>query len=65
MVQESSDNQSNVAPEEVWGQMSDEQRARALDLLTEIALKYVLTQIGKGKGAVKAGTCEPAEDTPT
>lgn len=64
MVGEKPDDQPDGAPEEVWGQMSDEQWARALDLLTEIALKHVLAQIGKGEGETRDRTREPAEDTP-
>jgi hypothetical protein len=63
MVQERPDEQPEGAPEAVWGQMSDEQRAKALDLITEIALKHVLAQIGKGEGETRDRTREPAEDT--
>lgn len=65
MEQEKPDEQPDVSPEKLWDQLSDEQRTRVLGLLTEVALKYVLAQMGKGKGDTTNGTCEPVEDTQT
>jgi hypothetical protein len=64
MTQERVDDQPNIDPEQVWDQLSDEQRARALGLLTEIALKYVHAQSSREEGDARESACEHSEDTP-
>jgi len=62
MEKEKPDDQAQAAPEQVWEQMSDEQRARVLDLLTGMAVRYVAAQLKKAPGDEVSKTSEPVID---
>ena len=50
MVREELENDSQLAPSEVWGRMSADQREHVKRLLTQIACGYVETHLERGEG---------------